>query len=95
MAVIKIIGSFYTVCPDPWLYAEVAIICENDDIIILCKIRTNGQVLRFSDLREAENNLVMKSGYDLDFITKSSDQSVFSWESDPNLLDLYIGTNDR
>ncbi len=91
---IKILGSFYPVCPDPSVYAEVAVICENDDIIILCKIRTNGRVLEFSDLREAENNLVMKSGYELDFIT-SSGNTVFSWESDPNLLDLYTDTNDR
>ena len=88
MAVIKIIGSFYTVCCDPWLYAEVAGICE-DNIYFLCKIRTNGQVLKFSDLRQAEDNLIKLSGYQLDFITKSSDQSVFSWESDPNLLDVY------
>jgi hypothetical protein len=93
MAVIKIIGSFYTVCYDPWLYAEVAVICEKDNIIILCKIRTNGQVLKFSDLRQAEDNLIKLSGYDLDFITQSSDHTVFSWEFDPNLSDLY--TNDR
>jgi hypothetical protein len=91
---IKILGSFYPVCLDPSVYAEVAVIFEKDKIKILCKIRTNGRVLEFSDLREAENNLVMKSGYELDFIT-SSGNTVFSWESDPNLLDLYTDTNDR
>jgi hypothetical protein len=94
MAVIKVLGSFYTVCLDPSVYAEVAVIFEKDKIKILCKIRTNGRVLEFPDLRQAEDSLVELSGYNLEFITKSN-QSVFSWESDPNLLDLYTDTNDR